>query len=557
VLGSAGTEFTPLRLSILTGEGVEATDGVVVSSLGELANALGSLAASAESDAWIWVRDPKVTAEDRAAALVRGRTAVDVFHGGLAVGTAGLLRLLLFTHPTWMLRADAPPNMVSTSWRVSWQACLLRAEVVRQLGPPAHWLETAQAAALEWGLRCLRAGAIVRYDPKLVNPDVPSSAGVPTAKDEARIIANHFGRRWAMWALARSWWTGRLPARAGWGALKACYLLRMNDSGKPRAFERTTLPLADSPAESVSVVIPTLDRYSYLDTLLDQLQAQTVPPLEVIVVDQTPSGRRRTDFSPRFPKLNLRWLTMDDPGQCRSRNLALLHARGDWVLFLDDDVEVPPSYIERHLQVAVQTGADVVSGTVLEPPTFAPPAGVGKTSVSAVFPTGTSLVRREALVRSGGFDLVYDHGQRADGDLGMRLYLSGALMLLDSANCILHHHAPRGGLRAHRRRAITAATARQSIWRRALPSAWDFYLALRYFGADAAREMAHVAVLSTFVARGGAARRLGRVLVALVLLPSTWRRVDNASKGGAALYSTGPQIPPLPPGRVEGNHEAP
>ena len=69
---------------------------------------------------------------------------------------------------------------------------------------------------------------------------------------------------------------------------------------------------------------------------------------------------------------------------------------------------------------------------------------------SDVFPTNNTMLRKSALRLSGLFDLAYEHGPRADGDLGMRLYLSGARMLLDPEIRVLHHHAPSGGLRTHK-----------------------------------------------------------------------------------------------------------
>ncbi|MEJ7712205.1 MAG: hypothetical protein WKF84_20670 [Pyrinomonadaceae bacterium] len=47
-------------------------------------------------------------------------------------------------------------------------------------------------------------------------------------------------------------------------------------------------------------------------------------------------------------------------------------------------------------------------------------------------PTNNTLIRKDVLSKSGLFDLAYDRGQRADGDLGMRIYLSGAVMILRS-----------------------------------------------------------------------------------------------------------------------------
>ena len=49
---------------------------------------------------------------------------------------------------------------------------------------------------------------------------------------------------------------------------------------------------SDAPKARVSVLIPTLERYPYLRTLLDQLRSQTVRPYEIIVVDQTSAAEQ-------------------------------------------------------------------------------------------------------------------------------------------------------------------------------------------------------------------------------------------------------------------------
>lgn len=83
-----------------------------------------------------------------------------------------------------------------------------------------------------------------------------------------------------------------------------------------------------------------------------------------------------------------------------------------------------------------------------------------------MFPTNNSLLRLESLRRSGLFDLAYEKGERANHDLGMRLYLSGAKLLLNPAAAVVHLRAPRGGLRQHKARVVTRSSSRSSVWQR-------------------------------------------------------------------------------------------
>src|SRR5262249_19889830 len=144
------------------------------------------------------------------------------------------------------------------------------------------------------------------------------------------------------------------------------------------------------------------------------------------------------------------------------------------------------------------------------------------------------------------FDLAYDRGQRADGDLGMRVYLSGALMVLNPAISVLHHHAPSGGLRKHKARIVTYAKSRSRIFSRALSSASEIYLAMRYFPATHLREMLWQSVLGTFSMRGGVCRRLFKAFVSLVFLPQTLWLLRCRKRQAVLLSCAFPQIATLP-----------
>jgi hypothetical protein len=151
------------------------------------------------------------------------------------------------------------------------------------------------------------------------------------------------------------------------------------------------------------------------------------------------------------------------------------------------------------------------------------------------------------LQRSGLFDLAYNRRQRADGDLGMRVYLSGARMVLNPAISVLHHHAPAGGLRKHKARTVTYAMSRNSVFCRALTSASEIYLAGRYFPPTHQREMLWQSILGTFSIRGGPGKRLAKTLVSTVFLPQSIARLRSRIREATEMAATFPQIPKLQP----------
>lgn len=469
----------------------------------------------------------------------------DVWHAGLRLGQAGRPALLDFVHPTWMLNADPRIDGPATSWRLSFRCCLARASVWRQLGGPRGEYRDLAIAGLELGHRWFWAGAILRSVPTLL-PDAalvePSTRPPETdLEDELRFLVHRVGRRWAAWALLRAVATGLVAPRGAWRAWSTVRSMKCPPDPEPL---EANLPSPGGSQPSVSVLVPTLDRYPWLDVLLDQLRRQTVPPLEILVIDQTEPARRRGDWS-AFADLPLVVIERDEAGQCSSRNAGLRVARGDAILFLDDDDEIREDLVERHLTTLTRSGSDASCGVAEEIGSGELPAAFQHRRPSDVFPTNNTLLRRRALVATGLFDLAFEKGARADADLGQRLYLSGALLVLDPSIRVLHHHAPRGGLRRHAARVVTYAESRRRVRVRHLPSVTELYLARRYFTARQVREAEVLRVAGTFALRGSILRRLAKIAYSTLVLPGTLRQMARRRREAREMLERFPRIPPL------------
>jgi GT2 family glycosyltransferase len=118
---------------------------------------------------------------------------------------------------------------------------------------------------------------------------------------------------------------------------------------------------------SLTVVIATLGRPEPLERALDSLEASTVRPDEVLVVDGDETrGAEGVVQARRGGPLDVRHVPAPR-GLTRQRNVGLDAARGDVVLFLDDDARVRPDALVQ--LVAAYRDADVVgaTGCVVEP----------------------------------------------------------------------------------------------------------------------------------------------------------------------------------------------
>jgi len=107
----------------------------------------------------------------------------------------------------------------------------------------------------------------------------------------------------------------------------------------------------------VSVVIPTYYRSEDLSELFDSLLKQTVKPLEVIVVDDTPSNIIEevcAKYQGKFERFNIKLVYVRnymERSAAIARNIGASIATGDIILFLDSDVVVYPDYAEKILEV--------------------------------------------------------------------------------------------------------------------------------------------------------------------------------------------------------------
>ena len=493
--------------------------------------------------------DPQVVA------AIAGRPG-EVHHAGLLLGQGGRPRTLDFVHPTWMLHRDPPAEITASSWRLSLRALLVPASRWQSGGPRGTY-RTLDAAALELGWRWLWQGALLRHQPDLLSLGERPGGDFLPLEDELRFLSDTAGKKWTYWAIVRAGLSGHrrmVDLWRGWKNLQETGCAGVPPASGKGAGETPAHPVlpdaAGTPAlpagnPSVTVLVPTLDRYPYLLKLLEQLGEQTVPALEILVIDQTARERRRHDLAALFPRLPLRIFERDLPGQCSSRNAGLAAAEGDYVLFLDDDDEIKPDLIARHLAALARSGGEVSCGVADELGAGPLPPEFERRRLADVFPTNNSLIRRDLLERSGLFDLAYEKGARADADLGHRLYLAGALMVLEPEIRVLHHHAPAGGLRTHGARKATFARSRNRLFARHLPEPTEIYLMLRYFSPRQVAEALRQRAAGTFAVRGGRLRQWSRRLWALLMLPDTLVRIAWRRRRALSLLGEYPRIPSL------------
>lgn len=179
----------------------------------------------------------------------------------------------------------------------------------------------------------------------------------------------------------------------------------------------------------ISIVIATKDRADYLARALASLEGQVgAPSFEVVVVDNASADATKAvaDAQAARGVYPVRYVYEPEPNRGKARNRGIAIADGFLVLFVDDDVQLPPGFLAAH-EAAHASSNLVVNGPILNVPSYdmRPKPGVANYS-RAFLCTCNASVPKAAIVAAGGFDENFNLYGWEDTELGMRLRESGA-----------------------------------------------------------------------------------------------------------------------------------
>ncbi|MBZ5602619.1 MAG: glycosyltransferase [Acidobacteriia bacterium] len=112
-----------------------------------------------------------------------------------------------------------------------------------------------------------------------------------------------------------------------------------------------------------SIVICTCNRAEALDRLLASiLRQQSGLAFEIIVVDNHPASGSTAELKTKFPQV--RWIEEPRSGVSFARNAGVRAATSEVVVFVDDDMEVSPGWLDAIVGPIFMQSCDVVLGTV-------------------------------------------------------------------------------------------------------------------------------------------------------------------------------------------------
>jgi glycosyltransferase involved in cell wall biosynthesis len=166
---------------------------------------------------------------------------------------------------------------------------------------------------------------------------------------------------------------------------------------------------------SVTVVIPTFNYARYVQEAVDSALAQTVPPLEIIVVDDGSTDNTQEVMAAYTSNPRVRYLHQENFGLSAARNAGIRAARGEFIALLDADDRWKPEKLSRQLAefTGQQVGLVYCGREVFDEHDTHDlnPADESKCelalewlTISTLFCPSSLIVRRRCFTKQGGFD---------------------------------------------------------------------------------------------------------------------------------------------------------
>jgi GT2 family glycosyltransferase len=211
---------------------------------------------------------------------------------------------------------------------------------------------------------------------------------------------------------------------------------------------------------SISVVIPTYQREQVLLDTIDYLLKLGEVPLEILVLDQTPT--HKPEIAQILISLNcsgkIRWIQLPYPSIPRAMNIGMAQARSEVVLFIDDDIIPDNKLIEAHLEAHKKNNVGIVAGRVLQPWDNEHKEETKESEIAfsskkrqwikTIMATNFSI-RREIAVDLGGFDENFRHvAYNFEAEFADRAIREGYKILFEPSATIRHLRVKSGGTRS-------------------------------------------------------------------------------------------------------------
>ncbi len=268
----------------------------------------------------------------------------------------------------------------------------------------------------------------------------------PTLQDEYRFVRKYWGTIWSTYVLMLRLFTFKNPFAeirqyAGTRHTAKYQLPLQQDQYQDFDTFQSDL-VASNPL--VAVIIPTLNRYNYLKSVLRDLENQTYKNMEVIVVDQSDA------FDETFYEachLNLHLIRQAEKKLWTARNRAIEATTAAYLLFFDDDSRVKEDWVLNHIKCLDYFKADISAAVSITTAGGKVPENYRHFRWADQFDSGNAMVKRSVFKEIGLFDEQFNGMRMGDGEFGFRAYKYGYRSISNPKAFRIHYKAGEGGLR--------------------------------------------------------------------------------------------------------------
>lgn len=190
----------------------------------------------------------------------------------------------------------------------------------------------------------------------------------------------------------------------------------------------------------LSVVVPTFERPDDLERCLESLDPsrQTIKEdFEVLVSDDSNSSESRRLVKNKFPRIA--WEEGKRNGPAGNRNAGVARAKGEWIVFMDDDCFAEPQYLEAYSNaIREHPETEVFEGRIFpDRPRRTWAEGCPTNEKGGMLWTSNLCIRKALFEKLGGLDERFRVAFE-DVDLAYRLKQQGIESLFIPQASVCH-----------------------------------------------------------------------------------------------------------------------
>jgi len=182
--------------------------------------------------------------------------------------------------------------------------------------------------------------------------------------------------------------------------------------------------------QKVSIIIPCYNKEAYVKEAVKSALSQTYQNIEIICIDDCSTDNSKTILKALADKYNNIILLEEDAniGVCRARNKAIDIANGEYILPLDADDTLEPSFVEKAINILDKNDdIDVVYSRVRNLNTKKELFKHNKDAnlLYGNFITCSAMFKKSDLLNVGGYDTNFDKIGCEDWDLWLTFIEKG------------------------------------------------------------------------------------------------------------------------------------